>query len=115
MTEDQLQEKCFQWAWNTYPQTRRLLWAVPNGGCRHLYEAQKFKATGVIAGVHDLHLLWNNQFTTFELKVKDNKLSEAQILYGCAIESQGGKWYEIRTFEEFKSIFSKLVGQNVKL
>lgn len=109
MTEDQLQEKCFQWAWNTYPQTRRLLWAVPNGGSRHLYEAQKFKATGVIAGVHDLHLLWNHQFYTFELKVGTNTMSEAQILYARAIEQQGGVWYEIRNLETFKTIFSNLV------
>lgn len=30
ISELQLQAKCFQWAWNTFPETRKCLWHVTN-------------------------------------------------------------------------------------
>ena len=41
----------------TYP-ALRLLFHVPNGGSRHVVEAKKLKALGVLAGVPDLILLY---------------------------------------------------------
>lgn len=109
MSENQLQATIFQWAWNTYPQTRYCLWAVPNGGKRNKIEAQKLKATGTLAGVHDLHFIWKGIFYTFELKVGNNKLSSDQVKFKNAIESQGAKCFEIRTFIEFVKIFEKII------
>jgi hypothetical protein len=109
MSEDKLQSECFQWAWNTYPQTRRLLWAVPNGGSRHPLEAMKLKSTGVVKGVHDMHFFWNKRFFTFELKVGVNKLSAEQAEWQRLVEKHGAICYEIRNFDMFKDIFSNLV------
>jgi hypothetical protein len=102
MTEDQLQAECFKWFHNNYPHLRKTLWAVPNGGTRNKFEAMKLKATGVVAGVHDLHFLHKNQFYTFELKVGENTMSDEQVEFYIAIENQCGICKEIRTFEEFK-------------
>lgn len=46
--EDNLQATCFQWFWNSFPDLRRTLWHVPNGGNRNAREGAKFKAMGVI-------------------------------------------------------------------
>lgn len=102
MSEDQLQAKCYQWFHNTFPDLRGLLWAVPNGGTRNRIEATKLKATGLVKGVHDLHLFFQNQLYTFELKVGYNKQSPEQIAWGKQIEKQGGRTHEIRDFEDFK-------------
>jgi len=108
MTEDKLQAMCFQWAWNTHPSTRRLLWAVPNGGWRNTIEAMKLKATGVVKGVHDLHFFWHGRLYTFELKVKTNQ-SKEQVEWGKIVSLHGAECYEVRSFEQFKEIFSNLV------
>lgn len=109
MNEDQLQATCFQWAWNNYPHLRRTFWAVPNGGFRNKREASKLKATGVVKGVHDIHLLHDGQFFTFELKVGDNTLSTDQQEFQIAITKQGGICFEIRTEKEFKELFASIV------
>src|SRR4051812_48799971 len=77
-SEIQLQAKCFQWAWNTYPETRRCLAHVPNGSSRNKIEAVQLKASGVVAGVHDLFFYWKKQLYWFELKVDRNKQSAEQ-------------------------------------
>lgn len=108
-SEDQLQASCFQWAWNQYPQTRLCLAAVPNGGSRHRMEAAKLKATGVIAGVHDLFFYWNGQLYWFELKVGYNKQSKEQKEFGEAMKKQGAICYEIRSLEQFQQIFINII------
>lgn len=109
MTEDQLQAKCFQWAWNRYPATRLCLWTIPNGGDRRFLDAVKFKATGVIAGVHDMHLIWKDKFYTFELKVGKNTQSPEQIRWGAAVKLQGAIIHEVREFSDFVQIFEKII------
>lgn len=109
MTEDQLQSKIFQYVWNEYPNLRRKLWAVPNGGDRNKREAAKFKATGVISGVHDLHFIYKQKFYTFELKVANNKFSENQLLFQKAIEQEGAICFEIRSFEQFINVFKSII------
>lgn len=123
-SEDQLQAFCWQWAWNQYPEARRLLWAVPNGGDRDEITAAKLKATGVLSGVHDVHFFWKGKFTTFEFKYGNNDLTRdglvkgrggrmrrvyGQLEWGQKIQEHGGTWYKIKTFIEFKQIFESII------
>jgi hypothetical protein len=117
--EDQLQAAFFQWAWNAYPQYRRHLWAVPNGGHRNAVEAAKLKATGVIAGVWDLHFYHSGQFHIIETKSGNNSLSvdskvNGKVKYGQKewgelMASQGAVRHIYRTLEEGKLMFEKIV------
>lgn len=102
MTEDQLQAKCYQWFHNTFPAYRGLLWAVPNGGGRSAREGMKFKATGLVSGVHDLLLYIRGQLYTFELKVGYNRQSPEQIKWGSRVAEEGAIIHEIRDFETFE-------------
>lgn len=104
-SEIQLQAKCFQWAWNTYPETRRCLAAVPNGGSRNKIEAMQLKASGVLAGVHDLFFFWKGKLYWFELKVGENKQTKEQLEFGKAMEAQGAICIEIRSLEQFQQEF----------
>lgn len=108
-SEIQLQAECFQWAWNTFPTTRRLLAHVPNGGTRNKAEAAQLKASGVIAGVHDLFFYWQNQLYWFELKVGSNQQSPAQRDFGSAMVQQGAVCYEVRSFGQFQEIFKSII------
>ena len=81
MTEDQFQAELFAWAWNAFPHARRHFWAVPNGAWfANKIIAKKMQATGVVAGVWDIHLYWLRTFYIFELKVGANTTSPAQNL-----------------------------------
>ena len=106
-SEDQLQAACFQWAYNSFPDIRGLLWSVPNGGSRHPLEAAKFKATGVTEGVHDLHMLWKGQFTTFELKHGNNTMTPGQKLWAAKIDAQGANVFSCYTLLQFQQAFIK--------
>lgn len=60
-TEDNHQAALFCWAalpeqQEKYPQFKHLLFAVPNGGERHVAVAAKMKATGAKRGVPDIFL-----------------------------------------------------------
>jgi len=109
MSESKLQGDCFQWFHNTYPEHRGKLWAVPNGGRRNLIEAVRLKSTGVVKGVHDLLMLHDGQFYTFELKFGRNKLTKEQIEWQDVIQSAGGICFEIRDFDTFKKIIVNIL------
>lgn len=108
MTEDQFQAELFEWFWNTLPEARRCLWAVPNGGWRHAGQLKLLQATGVVAGVWDLHLFWRGQFYIFELKVGDNKLQPDQRKWGALMLEQGAECYEIHEAHSGRDIFKKV-------
>lgn len=74
-SEDQLQAEAIQQAKNTYPEIRRILWAVPNAEKRSVYEAMVKKATGMTPGVWDVHFFWQNKLYIFEFKWEGGKLS----------------------------------------
>lgn len=62
--------------------TYDMIFAIPNGGDRHIAVAKKLRAEGVKAGVLDLCLPvarrgFNGAF--FEMKVKPNKLTKQQL------------------------------------
>lgn len=111
MTEDQLQAKFFQHVWNHYPQLRRCMWAVPNGGYRNKMEAIKLKATGTIAGVWDLHLFYKGNFYIIETKVGRNKLSKAQEQWRDVMIENGAHAFVYYTFEEGIAIIQAILKQ----
>ena len=53
-SENRIQQECFMWHWNTYPEQRGLLFHIPNGGARSKREGRLFKDIGVFPGVADL-------------------------------------------------------------
>lgn len=110
LSEDRLQAEFFKWVWNTYPELRRKLWSVPNGGYRNKVEAMKLKATGMISGVWDLHLYYRGEFHIIESKVGRNKLSKEQEEWCRLMEGEGAKSHVYYTLEEGKAIISGILG-----
>lgn len=111
MTELQLQAKCFQWAWNQYPETRKLLFHVPNGGTRHAREAMALKASGVVPGIPDMPFVWRGRLYAFEFKVGSNGLSGDQQETIRRWVEHGVECYVIREFDDFKSIFQTIINK----
>lgn len=81
ITEHAEQVNLVQWFRYQHPKFAKCLWAIPNGGARHIGTAVKLKAEGVVAGVPDLFLMipkngWHGMF--IEMKTKGGKLQENQ-------------------------------------
>ena len=109
MTEDQLQAKAYQWHWNNYPDQRKLLFSVPNGGKRHPREAAKFKATGVVAGVSDLIFLYKSKCYLIEMKTEKGTQQKNQKEWETLVKSHGFDYFICRSLEQFQSIINSII------
>lgn len=109
ISEDLLQSRIWQKAWNEFPQSRRCMWAVPNGYKLSAPQAMKARATGLLSGVWDLHLFWKGQLYLFELKVGRNNLTDNQKEWGETMIQQGATCYVVRTVDEFFDIFTRII------
>lgn len=105
MTEDILQAKCIKIANELIPQTRGILYAIPNGAyLANKHQAMKLIATGMMPGVADLVLdISNKTHTTLklELKLKSGKQSPAQLQWEKIITQNGHKYVIIKTISQF--------------
>ena len=109
MTEDQLQAKFFQTVWNNYPQTRCLLFSVPNGSSRHPLEAVKLKATGLISGIPDIIFVWKGKAYGIEIKTPIGKLSSRQMDIHKRWADNNIPIHIIRSVEEGISLIESIV------
>ena len=74
-TEHQEQVALVRWFELQYPNV--LIFAVPNGGKRHVATAKKFKAEGVKAGIPDLCVPKFNLWIEMK-RIKGGQLSQSQ-------------------------------------
>lgn len=111
MTHNQLQQKCWMYLWNTYPESRYLAWHTKNEDIPNKSETKKEyivrrsqdKAVGLLPGVWDLVLYWKGVLFIFDIKVGKDKLSEQQIRFRDQVISQGGQAFVIETLEVFET------------
>jgi hypothetical protein len=119
-SHDRLQYDSFTWLWNNYPHLRQLFWGTFND----LKQVEKIignikdkrriilsnmKSLGMVKGVLDFMFYYKGVLHVIDFKVGNDRLSPEQKTFIAQIESQGGKGYEVRTLEEFKSIIEKII------
>ncbi len=80
-----------------------MFFAVPNGGLRSRTEAMRFKATGTIAGMPDLFVIFSGKTLGIELKAPKGRLSDAQINCHAKLMSAGVRVGVCRSLEEVVS------------
>lgn len=106
ISEDKIQQECVVWFNNNYclkdHVNRGLVFAVPNGGSRNAIEGNKFKNTGVLAGVSDLIVMLPNKVLFIELKTSTGRQSNEQKDFEIRTELLGFKYYLCRSLEQFK-------------
>ncbi len=112
LSEDRIQQECYMWFWNTYPDLRGLLFAIPNGGKRSSQEARKFKLTGTDSGVSDMLFMYNSNTYCLELKTEVGYQSKNQKIWEDVIVKQGFPYFVIRSLEQFKGVIEKIISQD---
>ena len=115
MTEHQEQVALVTWFRLQYPKYNKYLWAIPNGGSRHIVTAVKLKAEGVLAGVSDIFLMipksgLHGMF--IEMKVKGGKLSEAQKEFMGAATLMGYQAVVCYGFEDAKEAITNYLHES---
>jgi hypothetical protein len=111
-TEDRIQQECYMWFWNTYPELRKLLFAVPNGRYRNVIDAVILNKTGLVAGVSDMIFLYKGGAYLFELKTETGVQSDAQKEWEKIVNKQGFNYYIIRDLIEFSKVIVGIINNN---
>jgi len=119
MSEHNEQVALFSWAnlsKNKYPGIE-LMFAVANGGKRHIGTAIKLKAEGVKPGVPDIFLpvVKGGYFGLFiEMKFGRNKPNKNQTKYLEALKEQGYLTWICYSFEDAKEVIINYYKSNIK-
>ena len=106
-SEARIQQEIILFWNNTYPQYRNLLcYNLANsvGG----YRGKQNKYLGLVAGRSDLVLYLGGVASHIELKTSSGRQSAKQVEWQKLIESQGFRYFVVRSLEEFKSLIKEL-------
>ena len=110
-TEDRLQQECYTWFHNEYPDLRLVMWHTENEGKRNGRAQMRFKTMGGTPGVADLIWFYGGEFFAFELKTQTGTQSKSQKEWQAAIEKQGGHYRIVRTIGEFQYYVQSVLGK----
>lgn len=101
MQEDRLQQECYIWFHNNYPDLRGLLCYNLNNP-KNKIDGNKAKAMGLQAGRSDFVFYISGTAYHIEMKTTEGKQTAKQKIWQEIIEKQGFNYTIIRTFENFK-------------
>ena len=102
--ESKIQIACVNWFRYKYPQYKKILFSVPNGGARNSITGAILKMEGALSGVSDLILLKPNRFygcLCIEMKQPKGRQQESPKEWQKAVESVGNKYVVCRSLDEF--------------
>lgn len=94
-----------QWFRAQYPLYANCLWAIPNGGIRHIKTAIRLKREGALSGVSDLFLMipkGNFHGAFIEMKAKKGKIQENQLKFIKLAKTMGYEGVICYGFQEAK-------------
>ena len=105
--ESLLQEACVNWFREEFPQYRRLLFSIPNGGFRTPESGAVMKKEGMMKGAADLLLLipsseWCG--LAIEMKTETGELSTYQLNWAIEVLEAGYCYSIVRSKEVFKNL-----------
>lgn len=73
----------------------------------------RYKASGTIKGIPDIHATYEGHSIWIEIKVGRDKLSEAQKSFRTRLEKVGGEFWEVRNFDGFREQWTTFI-QKIK-
>ena len=107
MTESQIQQGCVNWYRYQYPQYRRFLISVPNGGYRGKKAGGLMKKEGSMAGAPDLILFCprGRQLPMFlECKTETGRLRPEQKQFREQVIAAGYRYEVFRSLDQFMCV-----------
>jgi len=108
-SEDALQQECYQWFHNTYPNLRGLL-CYNLSNSRNKIDGARNRNKGLQEGRADLVLYFDAKTYHIEMKTATGVQSKAQIKWAALIRTEGFPYYIIRNIESFQKLIRGIVG-----
>ena len=104
-TEFRIQEECYIWLHNTFPELRGLYFEIQNTAFSAI-SGMVHKAIGRQPGVADNCLLLPYPFRPifFEYKTEKGKQSPDQVRWQKIVNAAKYKYFVIRSIEDFKKV-----------
>jgi hypothetical protein len=117
LSEHQEQKILVRWFRLQYSQYAKYLFAIPNGGVRHIGTAIKIKEEGGMAGVPDLFLMipkggWHGMW--IEMKAKGGRVSKDQEQFIGAAILMGYQAVVCYGFEDARDAINNYLQDNKK-
>lgn len=112
MSEDRLQQECYLWFHNTYPQYRGLLNYNLNNSANVL-QGKKNKEMGLQKGRSDMVFYFNSKAFMLEAKTDKGYQSSKQKQWQEIIEKAGFKYFIFRNRIQFINIVSAIIKNNI--
>ena len=106
--EGRIQSECVKIAWNEYPKTRGLYYAIPNENSRvdsNSATGALRRSMGVVAGCADTFLAMarGGYFGLYiEFKSQEGRQREEQKVFQQRVEKQGYKYVVVHSVEEWR-------------
>lgn len=107
-SEERIQSQCFQWAWNSYPNTRGLLCYNLNNS-RNRIDGARNRALGLQPGRADMVLYWRASATFFEFKTPTGHQSAIQEQWQDKVQAHGFRYHIVRSVPEFQQLFTNVM------
>jgi hypothetical protein len=113
ITEHNLQVSIFDYVNKILPALRPFIFAIPNGGHRHIAVARNLRDEGVTPGVWDMfigipNLIKHGLF--IECKVKNNTLSNFQAKFKEKLEKLSYSFSVCKSIEDFEETLKDYFG-----
>lgn len=106
MTEARIQQECFQWLWNNYPNLRKRLFMVHNTP-KNAIDGARLRGMGMVAGVSDLIFLRDNlPPLCIEMKDDSGRQTPAQIEWQKIATACGCEYVVVRSLDEFQTVLT---------
>lgn len=103
-TEARLQQNCYVWFHNTFPQYRGLLFEI-NNNSENAREGMRHRCMGRVKGVADMCLLTPGGVSVFiEFKTETGVQSPAQKRWEQTVTIAGHRYCIVRTEQEFRNL-----------
>lgn len=99
--EERIQQECFEWHWNTYPEMRGLLCYNLNNS-RNKVDGARNKRLGLIAGRADMTYYYVGRAYFIEMKTPIGSQSDAQKEWEALVNWHAFSYVIVRDLEEFK-------------
>jgi hypothetical protein len=114
-TEEKEQAFFFRWLSYAHPELRKVVYAIPNGGSRNIFEAHNMKLAGVTAGVPDVSIDiaskdGKHHGLRLEFKVKGRKSSPIQKDIQDALRQQNYRVEIVYSWNEAQQVFLEHCG-----
>lgn len=85
-----------------------IVFAVPNGGKRSISTARTLKATGTLAGVSDIILVFQGKVLFAEVKTGKGRATPGQLKFMMDVQALGHHAAIWRSIEDVKNTFAAL-------